>query len=51
MRALQKEKVHPENGWNACPGRWNYKPDSEFREESDDGSEESSDERSSHSSK
>ncbi|KAI7192161.1 hypothetical protein D0869_07437 [Hortaea werneckii] len=51
MRALQKEKVHAENGWNAYPGRWNYKPDSEFGEESDDGSEESSDERSSHSSK
>ncbi|KAI7281748.1 hypothetical protein KC345_g3958 [Hortaea werneckii] len=50
VRALQEGRVHAENGWNAYPGRRNYKSDSEFRGESDDGSEESSDERSSHSS-
>ncbi|KAI7491133.1 hypothetical protein KC357_g1845 [Hortaea werneckii] len=49
-QALRKDYVPAEGCWKAYTGRWNYKPDSEFREDSDDESEESSDESSSHSS-
>ncbi|KAI7190315.1 hypothetical protein KC316_g5285 [Hortaea werneckii] len=47
---LQKGYNAAKGWWHAYTGRWNYEPDSEFREDSDVESEDSSDECSSHSS-